>query len=85
MLFHICFVKFWQVTMFRRNVVRSVGLHHYPGGRAGSIEDQPDFFVCGFDAYMLDVATCQPTAANETIARRARPTYFDQQLPHAAA
>lgn len=85
MLFNMCFVNFWQVAKFRRNVVSPVSFHHYPGGRARSVKDQAEFFVGGFDAYMRDVATRQTTAANETIAGRARPTYFHQQLPHAAA
>src|SRR6185369_8875022 len=79
------FVNFWQVVKFRRNVVSLVSFHHNPGGRARGIKDQAELFVGRFDAYMLDVAARQTTAANETIAGRARPTYFHQQLPHAAA
>ena len=55
MLFDTCFMKPGKLMKFASapNVVLA---RHDPNGRAFIIDDEPKFFVCGFDTYVLDVA-----------------------------
>ena len=47
------------------------------------VEDEPKLLACEFDSEMFDVGAGQPASANETITRRTRPAYFNQEHPDA--
>src|SRR5437660_11195652 len=60
-------------------------LDHQPLRRALRRTRQEEFTIGLFAAEVLQVRAGQTTAANKSVARRARPAAFNRQCPHAAA
>ena len=86
-----------RVIQKDRDVISNVGLVelekpfalsavsvNFPTRNTPRVDDKAKLLTCGFDAEMLNVCASQPASANEAIARRTRPAYFNKKHPHAA-
>lgn len=85
-----------RVIQKDRDVISNVGLVEledpfalgmvsvtFPTRDTTRVDDKPKLFACGFDSEMFNVCAGQPASANEAIARRTRPAYFNKKHPHA--